>query len=231
MDHFKHIYTHKAAEYHQMIAPEDATGNLLPALKKITSLKGQRILDLGTGTGRLPLLLGSQASQITGLDLHTGMLQENLAQRRVTGGNWGLVQGNIMTLPFPTAWADVVTAGWAIGHFQSWFAADWPLQVDRALVEMERVVKPGGAVIIIETLGTGSLTPTPPSEGLAAYYAHLEKNWNFTRQEIRTDFQFANVAEAVAQTEFFFGPEMAAAIREQGWATVPEWTGVWGKRL
>ena len=36
--------------------------------------------------------------------------------------------------------------------------------------------------------------------------------------------------EAVARTEFFFGPELAARIRANGWARLPEWTGVWSRR-
>ena len=42
---------------------------------------------------------------------------------------------------------------------------------------------------------------------------------------------FASLYEAVAPTEFFFGPELAAATRQKGWARLPEWTGVWSKRL
>jgi len=44
MDHFKHIYAHRAAAYHRLITPEDVDGNLLPALErarepKLISLK------------------------------------------------------------------------------------------------------------------------------------------------------------------------------------------------
>ena len=60
-------------------------------------------------------------------------------------------------------------------------------------------------------------------------YTWLEKKWGFTRQEISTDYQFASVEQAVAHTEFFFGRKLAAAIREQGWSRLPEWTGVWSK--
>jgi hypothetical protein len=83
----------------------------------------------------------------------------------------------------------------------------------------------------METLSTGSLTPAPPTEALAHYYAWLEADWGFNRQEIQTDYQFASVEEAVARTEFFFGPGLAATIRRQGWSRLPEWTGVWGKRI
>ena len=214
-----------------MIAPEDTDGNLIPALERVTSLQGKRILDLGTGTGRFPLLLSDQATQMVGLDLHGDMLRENRYQRQQVNGQWGLVQGDMRVLPFPTAWAEVLMAGWAIGHLRRWFADEWQRQIGRVLHEIHRVVAPGGALIILETLTTGSLTPTPPTEELAGYYAWLENDWGFTRQQVQTDYQFDSVDEAVAQTEFFFGAELAATIRERGWSRLPEWTGVWGKRV
>ncbi len=231
MDHFIDIYKHRAADYHHLIAPEDVEHNLLPAIKRISSLTGKRILDLGTGTGRLPLLFGHRAAQMVGLDLHGGMLGEHQKQKQQRRGRWGLIQGDMRILPFPSDWADMVTAGWAIGHFTGWYATEWQTQAKRVLQEMHRVVAPEGAIIIMETLTTGSLTPAPPSKGLAQYYAWLENEWGFIRQEIRTDYQFSSVDEAIAKTEFFFGPDMAATIRAKGWSRLPEWTGVWGKQI
>lgn len=230
-DHFIDIYTAQAAAYHRMIAPEDVDGNLLPAIEKITSLSGKRILDLGTGSGRLPLLFGSQAGQLVGLDLHAAMLAEHQRQRQQRGGQWSLLQGDMRWLPLPDGWADVVIAGWAIGHLVGWYGDRWRSEVQQVLAEMQRLVAPGGALIILETLSTGSLTPKPPTDGLARYYDWLETALGFERQEIRTDYQFRSVNDAVAKTEFFFGPQLAQSIRDQGWFRVPEWTGVWGKVL
>jgi ubiquinone/menaquinone biosynthesis C-methylase UbiE len=231
MDHFLHIYQTQAAAYHRFIAAEDVDGNLLPALERVTGLRGARVLDLGTGTGRLPLLLDGLAAQIIGLDLHTDMLRENQRQKQHTTGTWALTTGDMRALPFPHASFDVITAGWAIGHFTGWYAENWQTEIRRVLHEMHRVVRPGGALILLETLSTGSLTPAPPSPGLAAYYTWLENEWDFTRQEIQTDYQFTSVEEAIALTEFFFGPSLSLTIRKNNWARLPEWTGVWGKRI
>jgi len=227
MDHFQAIYAARAAEYHRMIAAEDLDGRLLPAIERVASPRGKRVVDLGTGTGRLPLLIGDQAAQLVGLDLHRDMLRQHVLQRR--GGRWALVQGDMRYLPIRSGWADIVTAGWAIGHLRSWFAADWQAQIGRVLDEMHRVLAPGGALIILETLSTGSLTPAPPNADLAEYYDWLEQAWGFQRDTIPTDYHFASVDQAVARTEFFFGPDLAAEIRAQGWARLPEWTGVWSK--
>lgn len=229
-DHFRHIYAHRAADYQRMIAPEDADGNLLKAIESAAVLDGKRLLDLGTGTGRLPFLLAGWAAKVIGLDLHRDMLRQNQVERANVGGNWDLIQGDMRQLPISSGWAEVVTAGWAIRHFCGWYADDWQEQIGRVLIEMERVAVPGGALIIFETLTTGGLTPAPPTEGLARYYNWLEAGQGFSRHTLSTDYQFASVEEAAARTEFFFGPELAEKIRANGWARLPEWTGMWVKR-
>jgi len=231
MDHYKNIYSHHADIYHRMIETEDVDGNLLPTIETIIPLTGKRLLDLGSGTGRIPLLVYSKVKQIIGLDLHRGMLVEQQQQRDQRNGNWGLIQGDLRLLPFSENWFDLVTAGWAIGHFQGWYAADWKTQVDQTLGEMVRVLKPDGAVVIIETLTTGSTIPAPPSQGLANYYSYLENQWGFERQQIQTDYQFRDLEEAIEYSAFFFGDELAKKVRKNDWVRLPEWTGVWVKRI
>ena len=120
-DHFIDIYSHHADQYHEMIVVEDVDGNLLPALKNVASLQGKRVLDLGSGTGRIPLLIHEIAAEVVALDLHSGMLREQIQQRQAKKGAWNLVQGDMRFLPFRPNYFDIVTAGWAIGHFQNWF--------------------------------------------------------------------------------------------------------------
>ena len=141
MDHFQAIYAARAAEYHQMIAAEDTDAQLLPAIERVAPLRGKRVIDLGTGTGRIPLLIGGLAAQVVGLDLHRDMLRQHAAQRRLQGGRWSLIQGDMRRLPFRAAWADVVTAGWAIGHLRSWFAADWVAMAAASSVALRRIGK------------------------------------------------------------------------------------------
>jgi ubiquinone/menaquinone biosynthesis C-methylase UbiE len=233
MDHFETIYSQRAADYHRMITAEDVDGNLPSALYEIAQPRGKRILDLGSGTGRIPLLLGSQAAQLIAIDLQRAMLLENRRQKALAVQNqpakvnWSLVQADIRHIPLASGWAQLTLAGWAIGHLRAWFQQDWQRQMRFTLTEMLRVTQPGGRLIIIETLGTGSLEPKPPVESLAEYYTWLEQDWGFWRRVIRTDYQFKSVEQAVAHTQFFFGSELADKIRANRWRRVPEWTGIW----
>jgi ubiquinone/menaquinone biosynthesis C-methylase UbiE len=230
MEHFENIYATKAKEYHQMIIPEDVDGNLLPALQQIVSLENTTLLDLGSGTGRIPILVHKLVKQAIALDLNYPMLQEQKKQQQHIASSWPLVNGDNRFLPFPDDCANVVTAGWTIGHLRGWFDNDWQNQIGQILTEMERVTVPGGCLLIMETLTTGALEPAPPTPGLAEYYAWLEGDWGYTRHTIQTDYQFASVDDAVEKTEFFFGPELAETIRQNEWARLPEWTGLWSKQ-
>jgi ubiquinone/menaquinone biosynthesis C-methylase UbiE len=226
-DHFIQIYRHKGTVYHEMIAYEDVDGNLRPALEAFTHFAGKSILDLGTGTGRIPMLFPD--ADITGLDLHWDMLIENQRQQSPDPGP--LVQADMRLLPFPTDSYEIITAGWALGHFTGWFGEDWKAQAQTVLDEASRVGQPGGWIIIIETMTTGSHTPEPPSEGLATYYQWLEEDQEFQPQVIQTDFQFDDLAQAIHYMRFFFGVELAKEVRKQGWVRLPEWTGIWAKQL
>lgn len=231
MDHFIKIYTQKAQQYHQMIAAEDIDNNILRELETITDLREKRIVDLGSGTGRLPILFKDLDTQIIALDLYMAMLLEQSIQREACNGDWHIIQGDMHDLPLPDHMADVVTAGWALGHFTGWYQMDWSLHIDQALTEMQRLAKPGGVLIIMETLGTGSLEPAPPTQTLADYYTHLEGKWGFTRKVIKTDYLFDSPEDAVQKSGFFFGTELSEKIITQNWARLPEWTGIWYRKL
>lgn len=231
MDHFKKIYKNNAGAYHQMIAEEDVDGNLPALLNEIASFKEKRVLDLGTGTGRVPLLVADEVALIIGLDLNYPMLVEQGSVRQQVGGSWPLVNADNCCLPFADHSVDLITAGWSIGHFRGWYPEVWQPRMTLVLKEMERVVKPGGMLIIMETMTTGAISPAPPTEGLAEYYHWLEGDWGYARSVIQTDYQFESVEDAVEKTTFFFGEELAEKIREKGWSRLPEWTGVWHKQI
>ena len=227
MEHFENIYANQAEAYQRMIAAEDVEGNLLKAMQQLIPLAGLHVIDVGSGTGRIPILLHPFTDQITCLDNSWAMLAENKRQSSTVDAPWSLVQADLVNLPFTSANADLITAGWAMGHFCAWYPQDWKTRMTAALHGMMRVLKPGGWLVIFETLGTGSLRPNPPNTDLAQYYAWLESDWGFTRQEISTDYQFATPEDAAAATGFFFGAELQKSIFENGWARIPEWTGMW----
>jgi ubiquinone/menaquinone biosynthesis C-methylase UbiE len=101
-------------------------------------LHGQRVVDLGTGTGALARGFTRRGCVVTGVDPAPAMLDE---ARRVDGEAGGLVTyrvGRAEDTGLEAASWDVVSAG------QSWHWFDRP----RAATEARRLLVAGGALVI-----------------------------------------------------------------------------------
>jgi ubiquinone/menaquinone biosynthesis C-methylase UbiE len=126
-----------------VIASDQAV--LLPLLNQALAGRAKpQVLDVATGTARVPLLLAAQPwfdGVIHGLDLTPAMLERARAKLDTAGlGAWvTLRQGDAGTLPWPDASFDLVTSLEALEFFP---------RPRRALAEMVRTLKPGGALVI-----------------------------------------------------------------------------------
>ncbi|MFN0112106.1 MAG: ubiquinone/menaquinone biosynthesis methyltransferase [Blastocatellia bacterium] len=104
----------------------------------------ERALDLACGTGDITFALGEKlpAGEAVGLDITTGMIEianQKLSQRNV--GNVSFQLGDIMKMPFPDNSFDYVTCGYALRNVPD---------VEQAMVEIKRVMKPGGRIISLD---------------------------------------------------------------------------------
>jgi ubiquinone/menaquinone biosynthesis C-methylase UbiE len=229
MDYLE-IYRQHAAEYDRLVNAEDCDNLLAPAIEKIVSLHNATVMEVGAGTGRVSRLMAARDVRVVAVDQAAAMLK--IAHHHLGDyGNGLFAQADGRQLPVKSGWADLAIAGWVFGHLRYWLPDNWQQSIGTALDEMQRSLKPNSAMIIIETLGTGSTDPAPPSEYLAEYYHWLETVHGFTRETLRTDYQFASVGEAAEVTGFFFGDEFSAQVQRESWLRVPEYTGLWWKRL
>jgi len=98
---------------------------------------GQRIVDLGTGTGVLARAFGAQGARVTGVDVSAGQVAaaRELAAREALDVTFHEAPAEDTALP-SGAW-EVVTAG------QCWLYFD----VDRATAEVKRLLTPDGLLV------------------------------------------------------------------------------------
>ena len=228
MPDYKEIYNRQAGKYDLLIEREDYQGNIFRALNRIRPLDGLDVVELGAGTGRLTGMMAPAARTILACDGSQSMLDVAVAKlKRIERRNWRVVVADNRSLPVADQAADLSIAGWSLGHSTSWYAEGWRAEIEQALAQMKRVLRPGGTIIILETLGTGCESPHPPSDALAAFYALLEGEHGFSATWIRTDYRFASPSEAEDLTRFFFGDELADRVAREGLVTLPECAGIW----
>jgi len=230
MPDLKDIYQSAAERYHALVDREDYEGNLLPAILSIDELVGKDVLELGAGTGRISCLIAPIANRLVATDISHHML--SYGKRRLEAlflANWHLGLASHRALPLADRTADVILAGWSFCYAALDAGEGWRPALEEALSEVGRVLRPGGVLILIESLGTGFELPNRPVV-LVDYLAYLDSH-GFESTWVRTDYCFVNKAEAKDLTTFFFGDAHMPMWEIEGGVIVPECTGLWWKAV
>jgi len=105
---------------------------------------GQRVLDIAGGTGDLALAFAPQVS-VTGLVVHTDINEAMLLEGRNRLLDAGVSLPTLVCdaehLPFAEGYFDLVTVAFGLRNMT---------HKDKALLEMNRVLKPGGKLLVLE---------------------------------------------------------------------------------
>lgn len=114
------------------------------AISKLKKYQPKTILDVATGTGDFAIeAMTLQPESITGIDLSEGMLQKGrkkIADKKLEN-TIQLLKGDSEALPFPDNQFDAVTVAFGVRNFEN---------LNKGLTEINRVLKPGGILIVLE---------------------------------------------------------------------------------
>jgi ubiquinone/menaquinone biosynthesis C-methylase UbiE len=230
-NHWKRFYNERTEDYERLTQYEDYEGNLLPALNEIHPLEGAEIIEFGAGTGRITIQLLPLMGKVWAFDISPAMLET--AQRKLmpTGTtNWLVGIGDSRAMPVPSVCAEVAIEGWSLVQIAAWHMERWRGEVEKAVDEMIRVVRPGGAVMVIETLGTGKIEPAPAEKHKAVYDYLGERGFSSTW--IRTDYCFPTLREAQEVIGPVFGKAtLETMVKSKKGLVLPECTGIWWRTV
>lgn len=176
-------------------------------VRDVLDRPGARVLDLACGTGDLLIALERAAGRrLMGSDFCHPMLtgaRAKLARGRLHSA---LVEADALALPFPDASLDLITIAFGFRNLANYRAG---------LVEMRRVLRPRGALAILEFT-------QPPNRSFAAVY-----NWYSRNILPAIGGAISGAPEAYrylpeSVRKFPEAPELASLIEEAGFRPV-EW--------
>jgi demethylmenaquinone methyltransferase/2-methoxy-6-polyprenyl-1,4-benzoquinol methylase len=110
-------------------------------LQAVRPARGEAILDLAAGTCTSSIALARRGAEVVACDFSEGMLRRGQRRLGASSRAVSLVGGDAASLPFADATFDKATISFGLRNVQD---------VPRALTELRRVTKPGGALVVCE---------------------------------------------------------------------------------
>ena len=160
-----------------------------------------RVLDVGCGSGTITLGLARTVSEVVGVDLDDEFADARHYAEKHNLANVDFQVGDVYALGFPT------------DHFDACLCHSMLETLDRpldGLVEIGRVLKPGGVVGVASVEYGGLIVAGPESEQLERFYAIRERLWllenagdPYRGRELRGLVERAGFERVTAMSKYF----------------------------
>jgi len=182
-------------------------------------------MDIGSGAGSFSKYVSKRhgAHNVIGIDISEGMLAQSLIDKPFQAD---LTQGSVLDLPIREGRLDLVFMEEVLHHLVSKSRADSKKLAERAIRNIKRMVRPGGALILREEYYESWLAPTLSST-LIMLLLGL-----FNALRMKLPHKEAHMGLKVA---FYTRDEVRAMVEEAGGKIMEEedvkWTRTLGERL
>lgn len=117
-------------------------------LRHLLTLRGEeRALDIGTGAGALAIVLAPLVHEVIGVDIVPELVEEG---RKRAPANVELVEADATALPYGPGSFDLVCTARTLHHVP---------RPELALAEMNRLLRPGGTMLVADQLAPSTRSP------------------------------------------------------------------------
>lgn len=168
-----------------------------------------KILDVATGTGDLAIILcETGAEEIIGLDISAGMLDigREKVKEKSLDTRVKMMIGDSEQLPFEDDSFDAITVAFGIRNF---------MNLDKGLSEIQRVLKPKGIFVILET---SVPTKAPYKQGYQLYSKYILPNIGKLFSKDKSAYSYLSESASV----FPYGEELNNILKKNGFINVKD---------
>ena len=189
----------------QAIDPEE---RIPAAMLAAAPLEGRVLLDVGAGVGDRTVVYARLAGHVYALEPDPRALPILRGRIKSSGAtNVTVVPGSAASIPLEDGTVDVVYATWA------YFFGPGS---EPGLREVERVIRPGGDIVIVQNYGRDELSSFwPPHEAECERWPPWFEAQGFACQIIDTVWRFRSTDEALAVLEFLWGEKARNLVLEE----------------
>jgi ubiquinone/menaquinone biosynthesis C-methylase UbiE len=136
--------------------------NLLPFRRQAVNAADGRVLEIGIGSGLNLPLYGGAVSSVIGLEPSAELLRMARSRASAAAVPVSLLDASAEAIPLDAGSIDTVVSTWSFCTIPD---------LSRALAEMRRVLKPGGALLFVEH-------GRAPEAGVARWQDRLDPLWS-----------------------------------------------------
>jgi ubiquinone/menaquinone biosynthesis C-methylase UbiE len=177
---------------------------LVPYRKRVVSGAAGRVLEIGIGSGLNLPFYSQSVKQIVGMDPSPKLLEMAREATTKSSLSVGLMEGTAEALPLGNASMDTVVTTWTMCSIPN---------VDQALEEIHRVIKPGGRLLFVEH----GLSPEPRvrwwQDRLTPVWTHLSGGCHLNRA-IEDLIKRAGFSIEQLHKGYFPGPKLMTFMYE-----------------
>lgn len=187
----------------------DRDGRIAAAMEALAPIDGRRLLDVGAGVGDRTIRYAESAAHVYALEPDPQALPILRGRIKSSGAtNVTVLPGGAHSIPLDADCVDAAYATWA------YFFGPGS---EPGLRELERVVRPGGNIAIVQNYGRDELASlwTPDEAECESWVGWFEQQ-GFVCEVVDTVWSFSTVEDAARVLEFLWGARAGTQVRASG---------------